>query len=116
MNKLILTILITIISCIECFAQDVITKKNNEIIEATVIEVSAAEIKYTKYKNRDSTIYTILKSDVIIIRYEDGMHDIFNEAELNKNITPQASNDLFKQGQKDAYLNYTKYRSFKIRK
>ncbi len=61
------------------FAQDVITKKNGDEINAKVTEVSTTEIKYKKTDNPD-VVYTILKTDVFMIKYSNGTKDIFNES------------------------------------
>ncbi len=61
------------------FSQDIITKKTGEDISAKISEVTQTEIKYKKFDNLEGPIFSILKSDVLMIRYEDGTKDIFNE-------------------------------------
>ena len=60
------------------FAQDVITKKSGEDIKAKVLEVTTTEIKFNKFDMPNSPIFSLLKSDVLIIRYQNGTKDIFN--------------------------------------
>lgn len=62
-------------------AQDMITTKKGEDIQAKVLEITINEIKYKRNDNPNSPIYTILKSDVLMIRYENGSKDIFTEEE-----------------------------------
>lgn len=61
------------------YAQDIITTKKGEDIKAKVLEITIHEVKYKKVENPDSPIYTLLKSDILMIRYENGSKDIFNE-------------------------------------
>jgi hypothetical protein len=77
MKKLIFTILIKIFFVCVISAQDIITDKNGEDIMAKVIEVTQTEIKYKKYDNKDGPLCTIPKSDVLIIKYENGTKDVF---------------------------------------
>lgn len=83
--KKILFLLLCSVSFV-CAAQDMITTKNGEDIKAKVLEITINEIKYKKAENADSPIYTILKSDVLLIRYENGSKDIFNDVS-QKNTT-----------------------------
>lgn len=75
------------------FSQDIITKKTGEDISAKVTEVTQTEIKYKKYDNLEGPIFSILKSEVLMIRYENGTKDIFNEiTQQMKTNTTQLSN------------------------
>lgn len=73
------------------FAQDLITLKNGIDIKSKVFEINLNEIKYKKYDNLNGPLISILKDDVLIIRYENGSKDIFQdiqnkETEDSKNI------------------------------
>ena len=70
MKKSLLTILITIFTLTLSFAQDVITKKSGEDILSKILEVSQSEIRYKRFDNPDGPDYIILKSDVLMIRYD----------------------------------------------
>ncbi|MEM6522939.1 MAG: hypothetical protein AAF693_04070 [Bacteroidota bacterium] len=72
-------------------AQDVIVKKNGDEIEAVVLEVSTSEIKYKKYINREGPSYTINKSEVFMIRYENGTKDVFNDSNESKPVSGGAT-------------------------
>jgi hypothetical protein len=91
-----------------CFSQDIITKKSSEDIQSKILEVTTTEIKYKKFDNQDGPIFTLLKSEVLMIRYENGTKDIFNE-EINSVKIP-TSQELFVQGQSDASKYYKGYR------
>jgi len=95
-----------------CFSQDLITKKTSEDIQSKVLEVTSTEIKYKKFDNLDGPIFTLLKSEVAMIRYENGTKDIFNEETNNEinSVKIPTSSELFTQGQLDASKYYTGYR------
>lgn len=67
-------------------AQDVIVMKNGDELNAVVLEVGTESIKYKKYDNQQGPTYSIDKTDVFMIRYENGSKDVFNtqKEELNK--------------------------------
>lgn len=62
---------------VSVYAQDVIVKKDGSTILSKVLEVNTADIKYKKYSNQNGPIYTINKSDVMTINYENGEKDSF---------------------------------------
>ncbi|WP_418991320.1 hypothetical protein [Alistipes sp.] len=57
-------------------AQDVITKRNAEEIEARVLRVSDTEIEYLRWDNPDGPVYVIPTRDVFFIRYQNGSKDV----------------------------------------
>ena len=87
------------------FSQDLITKKNGEDIKSKVIEVALNEIKYKKMENLNGPLFTILKSDVLLIRYENGTKDIFSEVQSNSEKN-NSSDDLIINAKNDAINNY----------
>lgn len=91
------------------YSQDVITKKTSEDIQAKVIEVTTTEIKYKKFDNQTGPTFTLLKSDVLMIRYENGSKDIFNETAPVKTTQLETEN-YFLKGQKDATIYYKGYK------
>ncbi|MBP6304040.1 MAG: hypothetical protein KBB37_12830 [Bacteroidia bacterium] len=111
MKKIIFTALVSIFTITIAFSQDIITKKSGEDIQAKVLEVTTTEIKYKKFDNQNGPTFIILKSDVLMIRYENGTKDIFNEDKKNESVSStQSSGDLFIQGQKDALRFYKGYK------
>ena len=60
-------------------SQDLITTKKGEDIQTKVLEINTTEVKYKKADNLEGPIYTILKSEVLMIRYANGSKDIFTE-------------------------------------
>jgi hypothetical protein len=112
MRKIILTTLTTILTLTLCFSQDVITNKSGEDIQAKILEVGQTEIKYKKFDYQNGPIFSIAKSEVLMIRYENGSKDIFNEEKKTENISSSSSSsgDLFIKGQADALRYYNGYR------
>lgn len=58
-------------------AQDSIISFKGEIIQAKVIEVSPKEIRYKRFDYQDGPTYVVLKSDVKLIRYSNGVKEEF---------------------------------------
>ena len=85
------------------YAQDIITTKKGEDIKAKVLEINIHEVKYKKVENPDSPIYTLLKSDILMIRYDNGSKDIAkvdrNQATSSKNRISVVERDHFLNGE-----------------
>jgi len=105
MKKIIMTTLVSIFTASFGFTQDIITKKSSEDIEAKVTEVTTTEIKYKKFDNQNGPIFTILKSEVLMIRYENGTKDIFTDTP-NTSVSNTSSNDMLLKGKQDAIIYY----------
>ena len=60
-------------------AQDLITKKDGQDIKAKVIEVGPNEIKYELYDEPEGIVYTVKKSEILLIRYESGRNEVFRK-------------------------------------
>lgn len=79
MTKSIFTLLAFISISITAFSQDVITQKSGEDIQAKILEVNQTDVKYKKFDNQNGPTFTLLKSEVIMIKYENGTNDYFNK-------------------------------------
>ena len=110
MEKCIFTTIITLLLFTNCFSQDLIIKRNGDEIKVKVFEVGTTEIKYKNYDNLSGPTYSILKSDVFMIKYENGTKDIFNEEKPLNNLTITPSDDLFNKGKMDAVRYYDGYK------
>ncbi|HEY9177231.1 MAG TPA: hypothetical protein VIN07_06050 [Flavipsychrobacter sp.] len=66
------------------FAQDKLFKKNGDMIEVKVTEITARTVSYKKADNTSGPTYTINKADVSKIEYENGSEDFFAPAENNR--------------------------------
>lgn len=112
MKRILFIILTLSLFTSTIFSQDIITKKTGEDISAKVSEVTQTEIKYKKFDNLDGPIFSILKSEVLMIRYENGTKDIFNETTTKPVVNSQTTSieitdeDMALKGKEDAQANY----------
>ena len=92
MKKILISLLLQI--PLFSFAQDLITLKNGIDIKSKVVEINLSEIKYKKFDNLNGPLFTILKEDVLLIRYENGTKDIFsNDTKQAKVIKDSSTSD-----------------------
>jgi hypothetical protein len=59
-------------------SQDVITLKNGNEVKSKVVEVEDADIKYRKFENLTGPVYSISKTEVFMIQYENGSKEVYN--------------------------------------
>lgn len=78
MKKVLLFLML--LSATSVFAQDVIVKKDGSTILSKVVEIGSAEVKYKKFSNQNGPTYTISKTDIQAINYENGEKDTFIDA------------------------------------
>ncbi len=81
--KRIILFIILLLSVCSAYAQDIITKKDGTDIKAKIYEVGLKEVKYKNYSNLDGPMHVIAKSDILIVRYENGENEIFKNTESN---------------------------------
>ncbi|MDH5382491.1 MAG: hypothetical protein OEW75_16680, partial [Cyclobacteriaceae bacterium] len=74
---IVLTLSALLISVL-CFSQDITSYKNGTEIKAKVLEITTLEVKFKKFDNLEGPTYTILKSDLFMITYENGSKEIFS--------------------------------------
>ena len=91
-NAIILTVLLFFY--IKSNAQDYIVTLYGDEIKSKVLEVNLSDIKYKKFTNNDGPIYSILKSEVLYIKYENGSKEIYTVLGLKK----KNHNSKFKLG------------------
>jgi len=101
-------LLIILFACSSNFikAQDTLTMRSGENVIVKIIEVGSNEVKYKKIENLNGPIFATLKSDLYLIRYENGSKDDFSN--IGKVANTQ---ELYTQGYNDA-LKY--YKSYKV--
>ena len=93
-------------------AQDVIVKKDGSTIMSKVLEVNVSDVRYKKFSNMTGPTYTINKSDLLSINYENGERDLFNDiGENTQNMSDQANGQsaLAKQKNKEEIERYNQY-------
>lgn len=89
--KLITTFYLSILAFLG-FSQDQLFKKDNTKLEVKILEINQTEIKYTLFNYQNGPVNVLAKSDVALIIYQNGSHDVFNEP----NNTPENSNLVLK--------------------
>ena len=112
MKKPLLLLTFSLLTVFFCNAQDIITKKSGEDIQSKILEIGQDEVKYKKFEFQEGPTYTLLKSEIFLIRYENGAKDTFNTKESDKyDLSNETSTDnLFRKGQADASLYYKGHR------
>lgn len=78
------------------YSQDVILLINGDEIKSKVLEVGLEEVKYKKWDNQSGPAYTMKKTDIFMIKYENGSKDVFTNpkpgSESNATVAPQPGN------------------------
>ena len=87
--KQLLVILFLLLCTNNLCAQDVIVKKDGDIIRSKVLEVTPSGIKYKKQSNPNGPTYTINISDVLSVNYENGEKESYGTAQPEATNTPQ---------------------------
>ena len=78
-------------------AQDQLFKKDNSKLEVKIIEINPEVIKYKLYANLSGPIYSENKSNVSLIIYESGKHEVItsNSQVPSTEVNEPASLTLF---------------------
>ena len=80
-------------------SQDVIAKKDQSTIMSKVLEITNTEIKYKKWNNQDGPTYSIDRSEVVSINYENGEVEKFSD-------NPNSQQNIYSQINKNNNLGY----------
>jgi len=75
-------------------AQDTLSMRSSETILVKVIEVGTSEVKYKKLDNLNGPIFSMLKSDLLMIKYENGTKENFSKEEKIKIKVKRTHNRL----------------------
>lgn len=70
-------------------SQDVIIFKNGNEKKVKVLEVSPTEVKYKSFDYLEGPLYTDQKSQIFMIKYENGLKDVFGSESKPAVITSQ---------------------------
>ena len=79
-KKSLASLIIALYAINGIYAQDTIVKRNNETIIANILEVASNTVKYKRFDLPEGPMFTIYKSDIVSIRYVNGIIDVFNPA------------------------------------
>ena len=80
-----------------CFSQDIIYKTDGNEIKARVIEIAESTIKYKNFDQQEGPIRDIPKSEVFMIKYQDGTTEKFTTI---LNLKAGSANDTTKEKRK----------------
>lgn len=75
--KRVVFLLLSVLMVEVMSAQDIIVKKDGNIMKSKVVELTETQIKYKNYTNLDGPLYTINIGDVLSITYENGERETF---------------------------------------
>lgn len=67
-------------------AQDLIVMKNAEEIQAKVTVVTTDEVSYKKWSNLEGPSYTIPKSAIFYIKYQNGEKEVFQKMDMSNDV------------------------------
>lgn len=57
-------------------AQDIIVKRDGDELQCRILEVSKNEVKYKRWTNQDGPAFSEKKSNIFMIKYENGEKDV----------------------------------------
>ena len=101
MNKLVVVFALFFSCCFSVSAQDLITKKDGTDIQAKILEININEVKYKRFSNLEGPTFTLPKSDILVVRYENGEEEMFEESQ-----TPVYLNTTFEVSPGMRYKDY----------
>ena len=84
MKKLFLSLIVLLIG-FTAYSQDIIVTNDGNKIEAKVTEVEVEVIKYKKFGDNDGPTYTMKKTEISTILYENGSVDVFKKEQQRPN-------------------------------
>jgi len=84
---------IAILCSILSSGQDIITKLDGTELQSKILEVGIDEIRYKDHSNLDGPVYVIRKSEVFMIKYQNGTKEVLNQGAPSANpvAAPAAS-------------------------
>ena len=74
MKKILL--ILSVLCSLSAMAQDVIVKQNGDEIQCKILEVNKNEVKYKRWTNQDGPSFAEKKSEIFMIKYENGEKDM----------------------------------------
>ena len=86
-------------------AQDTLSMRSGENILVKVIEVGTAEVKYKKLDNLNGPVFSMLKSDLLMIKYANGTNEDFSSIKKIEEYNLSGI-DPYIQGKNDAQRYY----------
>lgn len=76
MKRFAIILAALVLASLTSSAQDLIVKRTGEEIRTKVTAVGPDTISYKLYDTDDGVVYTIMKGDVVLIKYQDGRNEV----------------------------------------
>lgn len=95
--KTAIVLFLFVVGSTYAFCQDIIVTKKSEKIEAKITDVEQDVIKYKKFSYQEGPIYTIKKSEIASVIYQNGDVETFTEPVVSPN-NAKVSNAVIKPG------------------
>ena len=73
-------ILVALLIGYSASAQDIITKRDGQEIRARITAIGTDTISYTLYDEDNGIVYTIMKGEVVLIKYENGRNEVIKHS------------------------------------
>ncbi len=93
MRKVLLT-LFAVISTATMIADDIIVTKDSQRINAKIEEVGLDVVKYRRSDNLTGPLYTIAKSDIASVIYDNGTTEVFNSTSVETTSITSSSESI----------------------
>jgi hypothetical protein len=98
MIKLLFVFLLGYFFSHNAFSQDIMVLKNGDEVKVKVAEVLQDIIKYKKWENQDGPLYSEPKSNVFMIKYQNGTKDVFSNTVSNNSPIQTGTNEDVQKG------------------
>lgn len=86
MRRLVMMFSVLVLFALSASAQDYVIKKSGEEVASIVEEVGPDYVRYRLWSEPDGVLYTVNKSEVLLIRYATGRDEIFDYTVNAQNI------------------------------
>lgn len=86
-------------------AQDIIVLHDGTAILSKILEVNPDNVKYKKHSNQNGPTFTILKSDIRSINYQNGEKDVFDNNTSTALTNSKNTSDAVKKTKEEIYIN-----------
>jgi len=107
MKSILLVLILMVAGLMSTHAQDKIIKKDGKVLEVKVIEVGSADVKY-RFSNDDTgPIYTLEKSQIQKIIYQNGREESFKQDLKNPELYADQTKNALKLNFIAPLLGYT---------
>ena len=84
MKRLIITLMLSSLLPGFLLSQDLIFRNDGKDVESIIIEIGLDDIKYKKFNNPNGPTYIMKKSEIFMIRYENGTKDLIHQERQEK--------------------------------